>query len=414
MKRRVVIVALAGTCLSMTTAMAGPNPAMRAKSVTPPGGIDAILLSNNIPGDGRLEVSPDAYGAYQNGYGSAGNGDTFDPPGAEPPLTPMFSTAFFVFNTATLDRVVLSESTASFVANYNTSANPATFTIAVTSPQVGSDSDGDGVTDTSTSSFTITGGNAGVNLSVTLVQRVYKPAAGVSRFRQTWTFTNNGAAAADLKVMKHVDMDIFATPVGLASWADVAGSIDSVGCQPITVYEREPSPAPPTTPIAFALATPSAGYVYYAARSGYDPDGAGPDPAMAFGTDFQIWNAYGLPPSWANQTAFVGPAPTTGEDPNEFPVGGVAPNDGFMGYQWVTSIPAGGNRTFATVTAYGSRSHHLCYADCNCDGTLSISDFGCYQTSFVSQNPYADCNGVGGLTIADFACFQTTFVQGCP
>ncbi len=61
--------------------------------------------------------------------------------------------------------------------------------------------------------------------------------------------------------------------------------------------------------------------------------------------------------------------------------------------------------------------------DCspNCDGsysgntpTLTIADFGCFQTKFVAGHPYADCNAVGGLTIADFGCYQTKFVGGCP
>ncbi len=253
MKRRVIDVALAGICLWAGPAIAGPSPghdSKRSHAPAPPGVVDAMMLSNNISGDGRLVVSPDAYGAYQNGYGATGNGDSFDPFGPEPALTPMFASAFFVFGPATLDRAALAESTSSFPTNY-----PSTYTLAVTSPQVGSDFDGDGVIDTSTRSFTITGGNAGVNLSATLVQRVYKapPGTSIPCFRQTWVFTNNDASPADLKVMKHVDMDIFATPVGLASWADVAGSIDAPGCQPITVYEREPSPAPPTTPISFAL-----------------------------------------------------------------------------------------------------------------------------------------------------------------
>ncbi len=56
----------------------------------------------------------------------------------------------------------------------------------------------------------------------------------------------------------------------------------------------------------------------------------------------------------------------------------------------------------------------LCYADCTGEGQLTVADFGCFQTKFVSGDPYADCNAVGGLTVADFACFQTRFVQGCP
>ncbi len=55
-----------------------------------------------------------------------------------------------------------------------------------------------------------------------------------------------------------------------------------------------------------------------------------------------------------------------------------------------------------------------CYPDCTGEGSLTVADFGCFQTRFVAGDPYADCNGVGGLTIADFGCFQTEFVAGCP
>jgi hypothetical protein len=62
----------------------------------------------------------------------------------------------------------------------------------------------------------------------------------------------------------------------------------------------------------------------------------------------------------------------------------------------------------------GSGGPPPCYPDCNGTGTLTIADFGCFQTKFVAGDPYANCNGVGGLTIADFGCFQTKFVAGCP
>ena len=55
-----------------------------------------------------------------------------------------------------------------------------------------------------------------------------------------------------------------------------------------------------------------------------------------------------------------------------------------------------------------------CYPDCNGSGTLTVADFGCFQTQFVAGNMYADCNGSGNLTVADFGCFQTQFVAGCP
>ncbi|MCC6661921.1 MAG: hypothetical protein IT437_13660 [Phycisphaerales bacterium] len=55
-----------------------------------------------------------------------------------------------------------------------------------------------------------------------------------------------------------------------------------------------------------------------------------------------------------------------------------------------------------------------CYADCNGDGALNLSDFGCFTTQFALGDPYADCNGDSSLNLSDFGCFQTKFALGCP
>ncbi len=55
-----------------------------------------------------------------------------------------------------------------------------------------------------------------------------------------------------------------------------------------------------------------------------------------------------------------------------------------------------------------------CYPDCNASGSLTIADFGCFQSKFAAADPYADCNQSGSLTIADFGCFQSQFAAGCP
>ncbi|MCC6661857.1 MAG: EF-hand domain-containing protein [Phycisphaerales bacterium] len=55
-----------------------------------------------------------------------------------------------------------------------------------------------------------------------------------------------------------------------------------------------------------------------------------------------------------------------------------------------------------------------CYPDCNGDGALNLSDFGCFTTKFALGDPYADCNGDGVLNLADFGCFTTKFALGCP
>ncbi len=55
-----------------------------------------------------------------------------------------------------------------------------------------------------------------------------------------------------------------------------------------------------------------------------------------------------------------------------------------------------------------------CYPDCDNSATLTVADFACFQTQFVSAHHYADCNADNAHTVADFGCFQTRFVSGCP
>ncbi|MFM9995881.1 MAG: PQQ-dependent sugar dehydrogenase [Phycisphaerales bacterium] len=56
----------------------------------------------------------------------------------------------------------------------------------------------------------------------------------------------------------------------------------------------------------------------------------------------------------------------------------------------------------------------ICYPDCNSSGSLTVADFGCFQSKYALNHPYADCNTSGSLSIADFGCFQSKFVLGCP
>lgn len=66
-------------------------------------------------------------------------------------------------------------------------------------------------------------------------------------------------------------------------------------------------------------------------------------------------------------------------------------------------------------TTWGSvtPAANACVPDCDGDGSLTIDDFICFQTSFAIGDPYADCDGDGVLTIDDFICFQTMFAIGC-
>jgi hypothetical protein len=55
-----------------------------------------------------------------------------------------------------------------------------------------------------------------------------------------------------------------------------------------------------------------------------------------------------------------------------------------------------------------------CYPDCNQDGTLDVTDFGCFTNRFINADPYCDCNGDSVLDIQDFGCFTNKFIVGCP
>jgi hypothetical protein len=55
-----------------------------------------------------------------------------------------------------------------------------------------------------------------------------------------------------------------------------------------------------------------------------------------------------------------------------------------------------------------------CYPDCNDDGALDVSDFGCFTNKFIAGNLYADCNGDAVLDITDFGCYTNKFIVGCP
>ena len=48
------------------------------------------------------------------------------------------------------------------------------------------------------------------------------------------------------------------------------------------------------------------------------------------------------------------------------------------------------------------------------NGSMTVADFGCFQSRFVLGDPYADCTGDGVLAVNDFGCFQSSFAAGCP
>ncbi|MCC6661979.1 MAG: hypothetical protein IT437_13970 [Phycisphaerales bacterium] len=71
-----------------------------------------------------------------------------------------------------------------------------------------------------------------------------------------------------------------------------------------------------------------------------------------------------------------------------------------------------GSMTFTSGTVLVKRV--ACPPDINGDGTLNLSDFGAFQTSFALGKPIGDFNCDGALNLADFGAFQTAYALGCP
>ena len=95
-------------------------------------------------------------------------------------------------------------------------------------------------------------------------------------------------------------------------------------------------------------------------------------------------------------------------------------------HTWTSNVLAGGQLEIAALDLYSTSTDGAfyddasltpvasCYPDCNGDGQLNLSDFGCFTTQFALAMAYADCNGDGIRNLADFGCFTTKFALGCP
>ncbi|MCC6660155.1 MAG: hypothetical protein IT437_04640 [Phycisphaerales bacterium] len=101
---------------------------------------------------------------------------------------------------------------------------------------------------------------------------------------------------------------------------------------------------------------------------------------------------------------------------NQFPgrvdLGMYPPSSDSSASFWVSTTD--GARLMANALLVAAGAPAPCYPDCNADGQLNLSDFGCFTTKFALGDPYADCNGDGALNLSDFGCFTTKFALGCP
>jgi hypothetical protein len=144
-------------------------------------------------------------------------------------------------------------------------------------------------------------------------------------------------------------------------------------------------------------------------------DGSGP--AIHVGGTFHV-SGHIPPVGWLRLRAGAWELPGAGVIHAPFPAntwisGAAARSEGDRDVLMVTGVftHAGESPAVGVAEWHGCPT---CRADCDRDGALTASDFGCFQSRFVGGDPYADCTGDGALTVVDFGCFQTEFVAGCP
>jgi hypothetical protein len=353
-------------CCNVATRVDRPDLADAIEECTPlvP---SPIATGPNSGDDGYLALSPDGYGSWWAPWAEAGDfEDLFNPAGSHDALRVARTSGFFLFVDGT-QRELLSDSEM-WQSYYG---EDSTLEREVVSERQTSDTDGDGVDDRVISSFSVWG--TGTNLSFNLTQDVDEVIAGeVSSITQRYSITNVSGTAIDFELVRSFD--------GRMIWVsdhenDSVGTTTNGSLMERFVFMQEPGES-----LTAVTVSSDSGTAYFGGKNGVDPDGAGGSPPYNFGTDTDIWNAYGIPTGWRNNIAGVG-YDTDGQS-GPAPPGSNPPEDGFIGLEIPVSLGPGAstvvtiNFTYGAATPFGEGSE-TCPEDCDgsSDGLVDILDF---------------------------------------
>ena len=353
-----------------------------------------VSIGNGISGDGRLTIPVDPFGAWYANFSNAANrGEFYDPPGTLGEDYPTFATGTYLF-VGTSYRVALNQEP---VWNQfwvgNLTAN------VVSGPTALNYAYNDGVNDTATASFTVASADSSVNLSIDMLAAVRRPAYVVVRYR----ITNNASSAINFKLYRSWDLDLF--------WR--TGQIDDYQNDEVCGgvycgqgYSSQGEVGNPALRFTLSSLNPINGYV--AAKRTYRDSSWPPDcPTMGYGTDFQEWNAYGIPACWVNYVAYYGPGPGCS---------GLNFGDAHIGVEVPVSLAAGGSATVTFIHTYGSGQPATCnLADVNLDGTVDDADLLAVLFAFGNSAPSADVdvNFDGVVDDADLLEVLFNFGNSC-
>ena len=317
---------------------AGAATAVWAASESPGSGsvqgFTAIATGPDQNVDGFLSIPADDYGQWAS-VGFSGGGDIYNPVGAAGPLEATFSSALFLFVPSRQQRTVLTEN-----PDYLAIGSDGSLLLSLDAPSVASDTNMDGVDDTLVSSFSAAG-SASTALSFDLTQTVETCDGAV--LTQTYVMTNTDSASVDYVLARNYDADL----VWNGDFSnDQVGTDFNMNGGDRYVFQEEA--ADPATSITVSSDSASS---YYGGKQGIQPSG-GPPP-YDFGTDTEVFEAFGVPTSWQNHVANVG-YDTDG-------VSGTMPGmDGFIGLGWSGTLGSGESTTITILTTFGQNFPGTC------------------------------------------------------
>ena len=259
------------------------------------------------------------------------------------------------------------------------------------------DTNNDGVWDQLTSWFNLRA--ADLDLDFQLTQQL-GISGSVAVMTQTLDITNNHPDPVDFTLVRSMDGDLVWDAAADPADDTVGTGANGSGCR--YVFQGE-SGLPGTY---VTISSPQAD-VYFGAKAGVDPDGAGPCPPMAAGSDLPLWDAYGVPCAWENYIAGVG-ADVNGES-GPAPPGCTPPCDASIGLSIPVSLDPGASTTVVVYTTYGAASPlgaicdpPPCPWDCgDFDGIVGILDFLAILAQWGQVGTPCDFDG-GGVGINDF------------
>ncbi|MCH8153299.1 MAG: hypothetical protein IH830_13115 [Planctomycetes bacterium] len=335
------VCAVNGACCSLNWSPTCVNLALKLCQV--PGDPVFIATGPNSNLDAYLDVSPDVYGSYASAT-FGGQADHYNPVGAGTLQEAAFSSGLYLFRGGT-QRELLSDN-----GDWqDVFPGDQTLDRTVTEASSASDTNGDGVNDTLTSAFVVTGN--GIDLAFAVTQHVERivPLVGnpVAILTQDYTITNNGPSPIDFELVSTFDGDL----VWVGDFEDDivgTGTNDSPGVDRF-VFEGEVG-----QPEASIILSSPTGDAYVGSKLGIIPDPIDPlCVAYGFGTDVQVFQAFGIPDCWRNHIAGLGY--DTDGDSGASPLDCGMRCDALILLEIPVTIAAGAAKTTVTIThIYGA------------------------------------------------------------